>query len=102
MLSNQKRGDEKTLRVNPFIWVLKNCFRKLQDRLGTEKKAASLHELVDSAQNITVLNERIFTGDQERTNEKEPTPALWVNNTPRSYQEWILTLDGFLTTFRTF
>lgn len=58
------------------MWILNNCFRKLQDRLGTEKKAASLHEVVHSAQNITVLNERIDTGDQERINEKEPTPAL--------------------------
>lgn len=69
MLSYQKMGDpppKKTLKVSKSSHKdFKRCFRKLQDRLGIEKKAASPHKLVHGAQNTTVLNERVQTGDQE-------------------------------------
>lgn len=49
----------------------KRRFRKLQDRLGIEKKAASPHKLVPGAQNSTVLNERVQTGDQEKIKRRQ-------------------------------
>lgn len=43
-----------------FHMGLNNCFRKIQDRLGTKTKAGPLHELVHTAWNVTVLNGRVY------------------------------------------
>ena len=40
-------------------------------QVGIEKKAASPHKLVPGAQNSTVLNERVQTGDQEKIKRRQ-------------------------------